>query len=293
MQLGKFMYSLGGELLFDNDGNPTGIGALRFPDINAARQRTGTDHPNHSLIFCDVGPFTDPAASMHCLPYRRTPPPDPFSEGIYKLLRLFLQWIPHDTRKPPFVLTHPDLDIQNVIVTADGTLAALIDWDGVAATPRCLGNNCLPSWLTRDWDATICSEGREPDEAGEPCRENSPEELARYRAMYVDFIGAYSSERESQELAGRSLLIDKLQFAADDPICTHQIVEKVFKESLRARQTHLSNLTVGKEQREIMKRNFTCTGSWPNWSTGILATRNWKRSRRGSLLCVLVLAKLA
>jgi aminoglycoside phosphotransferase (APT) family kinase protein len=41
----------------------------------------------------------------------------------------------------PFVLAHPDFDIQNVLIAGDGSaqLRDLIDWDGVASVPRSAG----------------------------------------------------------------------------------------------------------------------------------------------------------
>jgi aminoglycoside phosphotransferase (APT) family kinase protein len=53
-----------------------------------------------------------------------------------KLLRLFIDWIPISAGadKPEFVLLHPDLGIQNVLVSKEGRLCGLIDWHGVAAS---------------------------------------------------------------------------------------------------------------------------------------------------------------
>jgi RIO-like serine/threonine protein kinase len=68
------------------------------------------------------------------------------------LLGLFIDLIPIlPAGEDAFVLIHPDLDSQNVIVSENGELLGHIDWDGVAAWPKSLGNTRYPSWLTRDW----------------------------------------------------------------------------------------------------------------------------------------------
>ena len=118
-------------------------------DESAMLQR-GIDDPDESTIYCELGPFNDPKAFLLCNLDRRESPPDAYSRGIYKLLRLFIDWIPLDVgfgpKTPGFVLSHRDLDIQNVIVTADGTLVGLIDSEGGATVPRAIGNERYPSW---------------------------------------------------------------------------------------------------------------------------------------------------
>lgn len=73
---------------------------------------------------------------------RRLAPPDQFGQGIYKLLRLFIDWFPSAdcAQEPEFVLPHPDLDLQNILISPEGELRGIIDWDGVGAVPRCVGN---------------------------------------------------------------------------------------------------------------------------------------------------------
>ena len=160
---------------------------------------------------------------------RREPPPNTYSQGIYKLLRLFIDWapIPTGADKPGFVLTHPDLDIQNVLVSKEGRLCGLIDWDGVAAVPRCIGNERYPSWLTRDWDPAKYLYGQESS-ADTDIIEDSPEALAFYRSMYLHFMEIYLTAGEDSKLTRNSLIIENLWIAADDPCCTHEIVGKIF-----------------------------------------------------------------
>jgi hypothetical protein len=61
----------------------------------------------------------------------------------------------HDSQAIPvretFVLRHDDLDLQNILVDDDGNVTGIIDWDGCAAVPRCVGYSSMPTFLRRDW----------------------------------------------------------------------------------------------------------------------------------------------
>ena len=234
LQLNKFTYSLGGAPLFNEHGEPIGIGPVRTDDIDAALKRLSIEDSDDSPIYREIGPFNDLKGFMVSMLDQRQPPPDPFSQGMHKLLRLFIQWIPCDAREPGFVLTHPDLDIQNVLVAEDGALVGLIDWDGVAARPRALGNERFPSWLTRDWDPAKYAYGQTPDDDREAY-------LAHYRSMYLNCLRSFASKEDDMKLTHLPLLIENLQIAADDPICTDGIVEKIFDESLQARRLSKSS----------------------------------------------------
>ena len=82
--------------------------------------------------------------------------------------------------------------------------------------------------LTRDWDPVKYLFGHEPLERGRPILEDSPEELARYSR----FIEVTSPEGGGSHLTRRSL-VGSLWIAADNPVCTHGIVGKIFDEILR------------------------------------------------------------
>ncbi|KAK4134200.1 hypothetical protein BT67DRAFT_442102 [Trichocladium antarcticum] len=86
-----------------------------------------------------------------------------------------------------FAKTHPDFDIQNLLVSREGDLVGIIDWDGVGAWPKSLGNLRYPGWLTRDWNPGMYGYGS--DGVHDPeMREDSPQTLARYRNVYQDAI---------------------------------------------------------------------------------------------------------
>lgn len=61
-------------------------------------------------------------------------------------------------------------------------LPGILDWEGVAAFPECLGNLCYPSFLTRDWDPSMYSYNPE-DTNG---LGDLPAELQSVRALYHD-----------------------------------------------------------------------------------------------------------
>lgn len=233
VQLNKFAYSEGGAPLFDENGKPSGVGPLKQIDILAMWNRPETDDPDGSVIYCEIGPFSDPKSFLLCILDRRDPPTDPFDQGINKLLRLFADWIPSTAGadKSDFVLSHPDFDSQNVLVSSEGNLCGIIDWDGVAIVPRYIGNERYPGWLTRDWDPVKYDYRSEPD-ADEHVgyHENSPKDLASYRSMYLQFMEACYTTEDGSKLTRNSIIIESLKNAADEPICTVEIVEKIYNE---------------------------------------------------------------
>jgi hypothetical protein len=120
-----------------------------------------------------------------------------------------------------FFLAYPDFDRQNVLVSEDGTLTALIDWDNVHTVPRCIGYSRYPAWITRDWDPAMYGYGLPNTRP-----ENSPEELEYYRVRYAHKISAL--EPKSIDFSTKSHLFEALWIAASSPFCTDAIVEKIF-----------------------------------------------------------------
>lgn len=279
VQLNQFAYRQGGRLLFDDEGNPASVEATRELDMASILDRLQTDDSDESFIFCELGPFTDSKAFILSMLDRRLPPPDQFTQGVFKLLRLFIDWFlcTDCALESEFVLSHPDLDIQNILVSPEGELRGIIDWDGVGTVPRCIGNERYPSWLTRDWDPAKYAyrDGRAEDDA--QCHENSPEELARYRAMYAEFMeqcltkdDVSKSNCSEGTLNGilshgcaqttrRSLVIENLQIAADDPISTVGIMSKIFDEV--ARLVHKSHQTPSQSDPKVAHGDETSIDS--------------------------------
>ncbi|KAK3329701.1 hypothetical protein B0H66DRAFT_35093 [Apodospora peruviana] len=88
----------------------------------------------------------------------------------------YLSLLQESTTQEGFVLAVPDFDSQNIMTDDQGNLTGLIDRDFVQTMPRCLGYSRYPGWITRDWNPLMF---------GWPgsSRENSPEELERYRKI--------------------------------------------------------------------------------------------------------------
>ena len=152
--------------------------------------------------------------------------------------------------RKPFVLAHADLDSQNVFVDDEGNLTGVIDWDGVAAVPLCIGPQSLPKFLTEDYDPNHYDYDVE---AGEPRAgriADSPEELTSYRAMYAQFIESYLSDKDrtamvksprqarvvrmarkkAADMTRRSLITNNLQLAAKAPSQMEELMEHLFEE---------------------------------------------------------------
>jgi len=251
VQLDKFSFDQGGSIVFDDQGHPASIGPTRHVDNQAMLERLKTDDPDETALYVELGPHVDPN-SFYTSVLDRQPEPDSLSgKGELMLIRLFLDWIPRskDGRKE-FVLTHPDFDIQNIIVSEDGGLQGLIDWDGVAVVPRSLGNERYPGWLTRDWDPAMYGYREAMDEGIEPAGlwEDSPETLAFYRATYRIMESCLSQEgasrvcgqdacnsgesglKSSLSWTRNTLITENLYIAAENPMCTGAILDKIFDE---------------------------------------------------------------
>ncbi|KAK7419039.1 hypothetical protein QQX98_003541 [Neonectria punicea] len=167
LQLGKYTFDRSGSPLFDSDGNITGIGPLRCVDRKAELDRwfVHGDLSNEPVYVKQ--PASSDAKGFYTFAMDLHPPPEAHNgpKGSHLLLRDLVSWLPEPVGPKPFVLTHPDFDIQNVLVSEDGQVQGIIDWDGVAAVPRAIGNESYPSWLTRDWDPMMYRyEGDEEDD---------------------------------------------------------------------------------------------------------------------------------
>lgn len=227
-ELSKFQFDKIGALQFDHDNilNPIRIVEFDVPDESADLDdmESGVDKgPKLRMI----GPFDSSGAYFEALLAMQRPPYEDFSIGLHYILKMMIRCLPPSiaTRKPcpeSFVIAHPDLDCQNVLVSEDGTLVALIDWDNVHTVPRCIGYSRYPSWITRDWD---------PIKYGYQvpgCRpENSPEELEYFRKIYAANISTLLSE--SFDYSTKSHLFEAVWIAASSPLCLDRIVAKIFK----------------------------------------------------------------
>lgn len=249
-QLTQFTYNRSGSLSFDAKGNFRELGPARVYDAATMHNNLYNDKTSNDLPFRDVGPFLDLRDYLRHMVDRHRPSSERFGIGLYRMLALFIEWLPEDYVKAPFVLIHPDFDLQNVLVEEDGTVCGLIDWDGVAAEPRYLGCESYPKWLTHDWDPFFYNfdveNGRLYREDGQP--EHPPKELSHYRTLYAQFMSnalwthqggiAMSKANGStyqqsgfgshSVATGKTLLIGSLGAAAINPLSTDGAIINIF-----------------------------------------------------------------
>lgn len=173
--------------------------------------------------WSEQGPFIHPEEYFLCsldkedatsLPYRR--------QGQRQLLRLLVKWFfeatPADSHS--FVLAHPDFDEQNILVGGDGSLKGIVDWDGVAAVPHCIGCEEYPLYLTTDWDPHYWD--YDPEKG---CITNDnpiaivPDELNHYRDIYAQKIEAALEDKRypNRSRTKVSSLARSLYISANEP----------------------------------------------------------------------------
>ena len=250
-QLNKFTSPQGGSPLFDDQKKLKGVGPRKGFHYEAC-----WEDGSLPAVFHKTGPFTNASSFVSSLLPDIDMAPDDGYKNIRRLLLRFIDWIPNsavgEINDQSFVLTHADFDLQNILVSPDGHLISIIDWDGVVFAPRCLGNERYPNWLISDWNPFFYRylNANHPDFvplSASDC--DSPDDLSRYRAMYENFVTeASSSSTPSQsslsqtlqqspiqlwtaaKVARNSLLINTLKTACDRYYCTAEIVAKIYDE---------------------------------------------------------------
>ena len=207
--------------------------------------RDKNDVEDDEDITCEKGPFDCPKSAFlfdveRSDVYRKD---DEYIQGCYKALRIFIDLAFANFEDPGrrFVLTHPDLDLQNILVAEDGTLRGLVDWDGVASVPREVGCAQYPLWLMRDWVPYYYvydeQEGKTEEDAD--YEESSPAELATYRAMYAHFMEKEIERqiggpdrvttfgtlpKQEAQVTRRSLVMRDLNLAGSSPFLTSNVM---------------------------------------------------------------------
>ncbi|BCS24060.1 uncharacterized protein APUU_40504A [Aspergillus puulaauensis] len=226
----------GGRLLFGEDGRPSGIGPMRKVDKRAMLERWFIHQdPDNDPIHIECAASSN-QKTCYTPMLDKYPEQDLLSKGLAILLRQLIDWIPEPENMDPFAIAHPDFDIQKFIVSEEGELKGIIDWDGVTAVPRTIGNERYPGWLTRDWDPGMYGYTEEMKQNGESesVWEASPKSLAYYRGIYDAAMMKRLVEREGSEsrvnLCRMSLITENLAIAADDSACRSPILEKVVSE---------------------------------------------------------------
>jgi hypothetical protein len=229
-QLDKFTFQTGGCPVFeDNEDQPT-IGPLRRVDHKAMLDRWFIHRdPSDDTIYVESAAYSDPQL-RYTFMLDLHPENKPIPQGLAMLLHQLISWIPEPQGKGPFVLTHPDFDIQKFIVSEEGELLSIIDWDGVAAEPQSLGNRSYPGWLTRDWDPAMYGYKESMEDGVEPegVWEDSPDCLAYYRGIYNAIITRQKYEINSCRM---SLITENLAIAAENPPQRNPILQKLVHEA--------------------------------------------------------------
>ena len=275
-QLNSFAFNQGGSLLFDAKGNVAGIGSSNIVDDETQYAKMHSKDYDNTMAFCQHGPFTDPSSYLPSLLDAREGKGErcEVEEGAHKLLRLFIEWsvTAGKTEEKPFVLAHTDLDYQNILVNNDGSLAGIIDWDGVAAVPRYIGCQSFPKFLTQDYDPANYAYDVEAGKPIEGYLADSSAELACYRAMYAQFMESYlsigdqvnvtrsrqhaahvrKSRKNAADLTRRSLITTTLHLAAKAPSVMKRPMVHLFDqiEELTAAQWPEESSTMGSRVEE-------------------------------------------
>ncbi|KAJ4285985.1 hypothetical protein N0V88_008172 [Collariella sp. IMI 366227] len=168
VQLGQFRFPTGGRLLFDNHtGNLVGVSPHRRLDHRAFEKQCLQNPPDFMRVYYQSGPYTT-ANEFHTGALDREPPgASSFLQDQQRLLRFFIDCMVNFFNRESgpaeeFVLTHPDFDIRNFIVSPEGRLVGIIAWDG---------------------DPDMCGYDEEGKLGDAEMRENSPQALKRYRRV--------------------------------------------------------------------------------------------------------------
>ena len=237
VQLHNFRFHTSGSLRFGSDGKPYGFQSAKVVDFLGAAARPHSE-PSGNALFAKKGPFKDP---MDFLLFNLNPQEAMYRDsadvrGLHESLRLFTQWTlePVSGDRFPFVLGHPDFDLQNVLVKEDGTLCGILDWDGVGAVPHTVGCLRYPLWLTRDWEPS--NYNYDAVTGGRKSKterwENSPVENECYRAMYAQFIEAELShqrmDKSTAKITRLSLLAGVLESADTVPEFLYETIQNLY-----------------------------------------------------------------
>ncbi|KAL8748760.1 MAG: hypothetical protein Q9199_008072 [Rusavskia elegans] len=250
VQLNSFTFTKVGALHYNASNKKMDVGPYKKVDHYAEYNRSGSATDDDETIFVEQGPFLDPKQYfLASLLNEKATELHHMLQGERKLLRLFIDWLFEATSEDnsEFVLTHPDFNLQNVLVGTDGSLMGLVDWDGVAAVPRCIGCEQYPLWLTPDWDPQWYNYDTEAecviDEDEGP--EMSPEDLDVYRKKYATYIEAALQKRDLDPPSSSSMedshdslrfsrtkvssLARSLYIAANEPNSAARIVSMILR----------------------------------------------------------------
>ena len=129
-----------------------------------------------------------------------------------------------------YFLGHPDFNYQNIIVSDEGDINGLIDWDGVTTGPRASTFASYPSWITPDWDPAMYHYGfnfeTNKSDSGASNGEDSPEDLLKYRQEYAAAFMDCQLPKHiySADDTKLSHLLEVVVICVGDSFCRHSLV---------------------------------------------------------------------
>ncbi|KAL3467014.1 hypothetical protein BJX64DRAFT_249438 [Aspergillus heterothallicus] len=249
-QLSRFTFPTGGSPVFKNDGtiDPSQTRSLRLYDQLALLEGAGED-----MVYKECPAYSNPK-HYYTFMLDKHPTTNEYVMGRQALLRQLISWIPEPVAKGEnaFVLAHPDLDMQNIIVNEAGEVQGIIDWDGVAAMPLSCGNERYPLWLTNEWDdyerPHLADKNKDEDDKEK--RDDRAKSNAQYRAIYRDLLRKATNsvqqqnktkrKRRSRDRAIRaasknicraSFIASNLAIAVSTPLLEHEILANLVHEA--------------------------------------------------------------
>lgn len=188
----------------------------------------GDDNYGQNLRVNEFGPFESSKSYLryHIEHYGDPTKHSPLAIGSRALLDMMVSSLPLSTERESsnresFVLSLPDFDSQNVMIDEQGNLTGIIDWDNVQTVPRFLGFSSFPSWITRDWDPIMYHYPANKE------RENSPEELKRYRQRYNSTMREMLHGKGDLRFVNKSHIFQAIAIAACDDVHRLEIVRKI------------------------------------------------------------------
>lgn len=227
VQLDQFSFDEGGFPKFNSYGElEGGVGPLRLVKHRASvDDELGIELKKPS--FVKSGPFDDPDLFFKAMIKQHRKPSSSLGKGALKLFRMFLSEIPDLQDRSSFVLSHPNLDLEHIIVSKHGKIRSFIGWTDVCSVPRVIGNESYPWWLLDDYLST-------PNEDPNTDIEfDGSLALSDYRGMYDRYMIPTFSKKRAFSLTQTSHVALSLYAAALNPEDTITILSNLFDEMVK------------------------------------------------------------
>ena len=238
IQVNATRHTKAGSPIYDNAGDIKGVGSFRIPNPAACDEDSAADFSEiatteKNKAYCEIGASDNERAYLLSMLDRHPKWGNDLCHGADKLLRLLVDWASAKHVENDFVLTHPDLDLQNILIDKHGNVTGLVDWDGVTMVPRSIGCS-FPKWLSRDWDPE-CYRWYCDRPSSDPSQyDHSPDQMNYYRQMYAQCFEAASTTGKTeqrlvcnQSTVRQSVLFDNLRRAVARPNSLYFIVFKI------------------------------------------------------------------